>query len=53
MIKNEEKMFETYQKRVFKELTQTQDIHYLFKNIKEVADNVKTRNLFEEKFNRY
>lgn len=34
MIKNEEKMFETYQKRIFKELTQTQDIHYLFKNIK-------------------
>ena len=46
-------MFETYQKRVFKELTQTQDVHYLFKNIKEIADNPKTKNLLQDKFNRY
>lgn len=46
-------MFETYQKRIFKELTQTQDIHYLFKNIKEIADNPKTKNLLEERYNRY
>ena len=45
MIKNEEKIFDTYQKRIFKELTQTQDMNYLFKNIKEINDNPKIKNL--------